>query len=1687
MDFLEINKFMILIWKNLILKRRQFILLVLEISLMFLFATLLLVTRYLVAIHQYGPFRYSAQPLDELPSFVTAPVSFPGNWEIAYVPSKSAAVKTIIENMINDININIKVQGFSSEKDFEDYVMYKNNSKKMLFAVVFDHNFKNSFDPLPLKVNYYLRFSSFQRSKMLVSNYFPAQSWETALLFPSNPTVGPRNLYDEDGGSPGYIREGFLFIQHSVDKAIMLYHNSIAAEELFENIRVFAQRFPYPVYNSDFFFAYSGIFIPLVILFMFSMNHFALIQCIVWEKENRLKEYQLMIGLSNWILWAAYFVTFFFLYLIVTILMCISFFAKIEPVPVLQYSEPSLIFVFLMCFAIASIFFSFMTSTFFNKAHYAVSVGGFLYLVSYFPYSIVSQRYEDFTLTQKVAFCLCSNVAMAMGTKLLVNAEIQGTGIKWSNIFTSANMDDFVFGYVLGMLLFDAFLYGLVAWYIEAVFPGEYGMLKPWNFFLLRSYWFGEPTEKKQERSQFYEAIQNKYFEAEPTGLVAGIQIKHLCKVFRVHNTTKIAVKDLSLNLYEGQITVLLGHNGAGKSTTLSILSGLYPPTSGQVYINGYDTTTDMTKIRKILGLCPQQNLLFNYLTVSEHLHFYCVLKGIPPKMHPVEIDHMLTTFNLLEKRDEFSYSLSGGMKRKLSIIIALIGDSKVVILDEPTSGMDPVSRRATWDVLQQYKQDRTILLTTHYMDEADILGDRIAIMDQGTLQCCGSSIFLKQIYGMGYHIVMVKEPHCNVEEISELIHYHIPTATLENHIGTELSFILPKDCTQRFEALFSDLEKRQKELGIASFGASITTMEEVFLMVNKRAESQRVIHSPSQMSKDMNMSNNQNISRNFETADSCAQNERSSIIYNTGCLLYHQQFYAMFIKRVMFNWRHWKLILLQILGLLGVLTFLLKAGHLSKEHDEPARKMNLHQYGQTIVPFSISKNSKLSQAFSKHLDSVLTSENQILKKVQGNILNYLLENKDCVRSCIVALSIEAKIDEIIFTILFNNEAYHSPSISLAVLDNVLFMLLSGPNASITVFNKPQPRIVDDDLNDELTNGLQIAINLHFGMALLISGFCLLTVNERVTKAKHIQFVSGVYVLIYWLSALLWDFLIFFISCCLVLGVFKYCQEDIFVVDYHFMDTMLIFILYGWSAIPLMYLLSFLFPKSTSAYIKLILFNYFSGIFSLLIDAVMQYNSEKGHRLSNATRTFILNLLTLLPNYNLAKCFNEYTNIYQNKILCISQKQPPTYLNCSKENIKKNVFTLEENMIGKYLMLMGITGFIFLLMIFLRETLLWRLSTFFNQYIYFAIYKKFRKNIVSKELSGESEDEDVEKERKRILEQPHEFLNTTVLVKELTKIYFRCPAILAVKNISFAIQKEECFGLLGFNGAGKTSTFQMLTGEKIITSGDVFIDGFSIIKNIYKVRSRIGYCPQTDALLEYMTGREIMIMYARLWGVSEPQIHLYVNSWLNSLQLEPHADKFIYTYSGGNKRRLSTAIALMGKPSVIILDEPSTGMDPVARRLLWNIVTQTRVTGKAIILTSHSIEECEALCTRLAIMVKGKFMCLGSPQHLKNKYGHFYIMKAKIKTDDDEHLEDFKNFITTTFPGSVINHENQKIVNYYIPSKDNSWGKVFGILEKAKEQFHLEDYSISQITLEQVFLMFANPDKIEDESEERVP
>lgn len=267
----------------------------------------------------------------------------------------------------------------------------------------------------------------------------------------------------------------------------------------------------------------------------------------------------------------------------------------------------------------------------------------------------------------------------------------------------------------------------------------------------------------------------------------------------------------------------------------------------------------------------PQQNVLFPALTVEEHLQFFGNVKGMTGKTLLDAIDGLIEEVGLTEKRHVRSHALSGGMKRKLCLAMALIGNPKFILLDEPTSGMDPYSRRSTWELLQRSKVGRVILLTTHFMEEADTLADRIAILSQGTLLCSGSSLFLKNRFGLGYVLSLSRvyaaqlpheycnregmgkegreiiDPHDeirkavnmqavgNIDQINLAVQEIIECATLKSAIAGEIIYQLPLSTSALFPALFQMLQSRNEELGIGSYGISITSLEQVFISLARQ------------------------------------------------------------------------------------------------------------------------------------------------------------------------------------------------------------------------------------------------------------------------------------------------------------------------------------------------------------------------------------------------------------------------------------------------------------------------------------------------------------------------------------------------------------------------------------------------------------------------------------------------------------------------------------------------------------------------------------------------------------------------------------------------------------------------------------------------------------------------------------
>ena len=193
----------------------------------------------------------------------------------------------------------------------------------------------------------------------------------------------------------------------------------------------------------------------------------------------------------------------------------------------------------------------------------------------------------------------------------------------------------------------------------------------------------------------------------------------------------------------------------------------------------------------------------------------------------------------MMDKADAQVKTLSGGMKRRLNVAMAIIGDPRVIFLDEPTSGMDPTSRREIWQLLEKRKQGHVIVLCTHFMDEADFLGDRIVVMSKGRLQVAGSSLFLKGKFGIGYHMSVAKEEGADDAAVLAVIQKHVPAAAIEESSKTAVMVNLPRDSTVAFGAILEELEDAKETLHISSAGVAATSLEEVFVNLASEAEAE--------------------------------------------------------------------------------------------------------------------------------------------------------------------------------------------------------------------------------------------------------------------------------------------------------------------------------------------------------------------------------------------------------------------------------------------------------------------------------------------------------------------------------------------------------------------------------------------------------------------------------------------------------------------------------------------------------------------------------------------------------------------------------------------------------------------------------------------------------------------------------
>ncbi|XP_030830907.1 ATP-binding cassette transporter subfamily A isoform X1 [Strongylocentrotus purpuratus] len=1755
----RLNQFGLLLWKNFILQFRRPIGTTFEILVPIACASLLLLARNLIKIDEkcFTTFDeefvdtghgFSLDDLSTIEGCIANGTSCPA---IAFYPNNTVTFP-IMELVSGISGFPLSTRNFSSASEMGAIVT--EGDLEYYAAVEFDMDYDAT--EIPTVMKYTIR---------LPHDIASFGSWFTEL-----------NIFPWLGLGPSRInnyKKRFILIQNIIDRVVIaaqafVYTSNPVVFNAAQNMEYGMQQFPYPAYTDDRFIISIESLMPLLLFLSFIYGAGSITRELTFEKECRLKESMKMMGLANWMHWLAWFIKYFVYLLIPTILILVI----VVVGNIFPNSSIVILLIYFVLWMVATIAWSFLVSCFFSRARLGLIFGMVLWFLNYLPMFFLD--FKSSSDATKTAVCLLSNTCMGEGVLVLARYELKGEGAQFSNIGESPSEGStFSMGSVFGMLILDTVLYLLITWYVEGVYPGTYGIPKPFYFPFQPSYWCGYKPTKVDVNPDGDDVVEgpgqtqpaHANHEDEPTNLDAGITISNLTKVYKSSVGSKLAVDNLSVSMFKGQITALLGHNGAGKTTTMSILTGLYTPSSGKALVNGHSILDDMEGVRQSLGLCPQHNVLFDRLTVKEHLKFFIRLKGKSGPDADAEINQMIEDLQLVDKTNTLSTKLSGGMKRKLSCAIALIGGSEIVILDEPTSGMDPYARRATWDLLLKYKAGRTMVLTTHFMDEADLLGDRIAIMADGQLRASGSSLFLKNRFGIGYHLTLVQNEKVDMNSIQHMIKNHIPNASLESRVGSEIDYILPRESSSTFKDLFTQLENERGPLGIDSFGVSVTTMEEVFMKVGEMVDEEEangggmmrrrssLIPPPRPAQSDPVIYTNGEAGvkdPNVKISLFGINSGQSALV--TGIFLKFLQFKAIFIKRFLCALRDKKSVITQfILPIVFVILGIVLLKTSSDPTDDRARLLNLKNISE-YAPSGSAKVFYADLTGSEHfeylealMESLTVNPVNITSDLMnamddnaGNLINGVsrTSNSECcnytnmvlseycqeylyndgagrtvcddvttfgyyncptcvadtdedVTDCSVGANSSTVTTDTLYlsnyilgiadtqnffydnvasyilsttpggntklTIGYSNQGLHIPAEALNGAANIMLKYFTNDSFAIETINYPLPRNAQsqEDAAVASTEVFYFALLLLFGLAFLTASFILFIVNEKQTKSKHLQFVSGLDTITYWLSNYCWDVINYLFIWIIIIILVAASSVDAYTGE-NLDSFVVVLLLFGLAAISFVYLFSLLFNSSVIAYALTAFALSLIGMGSLIAVFILEILEE------DSAAKYTDYIFNLLPTHALARSIMFIATNDAIRTSCESSKLAREQ--CANSNVSYALNNLDWKQpgIGLNCTYLACEAIIYLLLTIIIEL----------GFGYSCCVSNYFKD------SGLPQDPDVAEEKILVDNtDPHDS-KYAVIIKNLAKVY-RGKRTPAVDKLSVTIPKGECFGLLGVNGAGKTTTFGMLTGDVRMSAGTAYMGGYDIQTQRRKVQQRIGYCPQFDALVERLTGREVLMLFARLRGIPSNQMISVVDHTIDHLNLNKWQDKLCGTYSGGNKRKLSTAVALVGNPPIVLLDEPTSGMDPKARRYLWDSLTSIMEGGRSIILTSHSMEECEALCTRLAIMVNGQFKCLGSTQHLKSRFGTGYTLI--IKTSTPALIAPTKAFVAEGFEGAVLLEQHQQLVHYQVDSGTTNWSFIFGLLEENKERLGIVDYSVSQTTLEQVFINFAKDQHVD--------
>ena len=1185
------------------------------------------------------------------------------------------------------------------------------------------------------------------------------------------------------------------------------------------------------------------------------------------------------------------------------------------------------------------------------------------------------------------------------------------------------------------------------------------------------------------------------------------------------------AVDNFNGELFPNEIFCLLGHNGAGKTTLVNMISGIYDPNHGDILFNGKSLVTNKKYLYKNIGLCQQEDIFFDYLTVQEHLEYMCKIKG--SKVNKKEIEDLMNKIELSSKKDALCGTLSGGQKRKLCIALALIGESQIILLDEPTSGMDIRARRQLWEFLSIYKKNKIILLTTHFLDEAEYLGDRIGIMTEGKFLCSGTSSFLKSKYPCGFNIKLIINTDKFNDEIKQEFFEGIQRydSKAEIRVASKGTFTINiQSNNNNIPEIFDYVEQKKEECGIDDYIVSSTSLEDVFLKINNKTS----INDLKFIKKEIIKLKEDDGDNDIEN-DKLLESKKTKEIYiDITTSSFCSQLLAQ-IKRDLYPlFRNKILFLFELLSGLGFVyififffsdfiihatTIKLSLLDILNEHkiyfyekgtnDNYIKNSYAYELKKTIPLTKVSREPKNIIDFMN-----LSYEQAFVNIAKGSLfVNCTNPNLINVYNTEADTSLNGYLfsNTMLFVSAFLRDKY---GINAVILNEIEMDALSDNGLKESFLNFFKDFIVL----------IVICLISLFGFVIFLGGLMFEKIKEKRNNIKHLLYLSGSNIWSYWLGFYIIDYLKLLIySIFLILPIYYVSEVGTF-----FGLNMIAISL---SSLSFIYFISFFCKKEDEG--AKILFIFVFGFLTAITALSIMYRDKLLQYSASFTEIYKLTFLDLTPVTSMGLSFLRIIISYT--FWDIADKA---------NSFIKGIFNINielEDIHGFYrpkyylytnLLAQAVNFVIYsLLLIFAESGLLGKIIHKFQLILFGSgnnyVFSKEKaseefisnNNLISSSQNNYSDNIVIRSNSKEKINPTKDPLNNiyvqkeieklksdkdlTTKISELKKTFFVCCGknVRAINNLYLGLEPNEKFGLLGFNGSGKTTTFRAITNEILTDSGSINIFGYDNKRQFKNIRTSIGYCPQINPLFDFMKVKEIIQFYSELKTSKES-----VESICSKFGLSKYLNTYTINLSGGNKRKLTFAIAMMNKPTLLLLDEPSTGVDPESRRVMWRNINELSNSGHKynMILTTHSMEEAEILCDKVSWLKAGNFICVGNPEELKLEFSSGY--KLHIKFDDREinkeinnnNVEDALNNLRElvsgldAFDNIILKNKNVYIENYLIGlfkvvkriknmtsnivissiGKDMSFELVISIIKEKKKQLFSEILNMKNINKE---------------------